>query len=107
VVKQNLLDKDTTLNLDIVTAELLSVYDHMERKHNIEETEKKQKAKQLALFAKSLFSGGMSGGFSGKNKSKKVKSKSKPRLADTSYHTCSEKGHWTPECPMKKDNKAE
>jgi len=41
VVKQNLLDKDTTLNLDIITAELLSVHDCIEREHNIEETEKK------------------------------------------------------------------
>ena len=44
VVKQNLLDKDTILNLNIVTAELLSVHNHIEREHNIEETEKKQKA---------------------------------------------------------------
>jgi len=44
VVKQNLLDKGTALNLDIVTTELLSVHDHMEREHNIEETEEKQKA---------------------------------------------------------------
>jgi len=34
VVKQNLLDKDTILNLDIDTTELLSVYDHMKREHN-------------------------------------------------------------------------
>jgi len=43
-MKQNLLDKGTTLNLDIVTTELLSVYDHMERECNIEKTEKKHKA---------------------------------------------------------------
>jgi len=60
---------------------------------NIEETEKKQKAEQLALFAKSPSSSGMSGSLSRKKKSKKVKSKSKPRPADTSCHTCSEKGH--------------
>ena len=53
-MKQNLLDKDTVLNLDIVIAELLSVYDRMKREHNIEETEKKHKTEQLALFAKSL-----------------------------------------------------
>ena len=93
VVKQNLLDKGTALNLDIVTTELLSVHDYMEREHNIEETKKKQKAEQLALFAKSFSSGEMSGGFSGKKKSKKVKYKSKLRPADMSCHIYGEKGH--------------
>ena len=41
MVKQNLLDKGTTLNLDIITAKLLSIHDYIEREHNIEETEKK------------------------------------------------------------------
>ena len=92
-MKQNLLDKGTALNLDIVTTELLSVHDYMEREHNIEETKKKQKAEQLALFAKSFSSGEMSGGFSGKKKSKKVKYKSKLRPADMSCHIYGEKGH--------------
>jgi len=43
-MKQNLLNKGTALNLDIVTTELLSIHDHMERECNIKETEKKQKA---------------------------------------------------------------
>ena len=43
MMKQNLLDKGTALNLDIVTAELLSVHDCMEIVCNIKETEKKQK----------------------------------------------------------------
>ena len=106
-MKQNLLDKGTALNLDIVTIELLSAHDHMERECNIEETEKKHKAKQLALFTKSPSSGGTSGSFSGKKRSKKVKSKSKLRPADMSCHTCGEKGHWTPECSKKRENKAE
>jgi len=92
-MKQNLLDKGTALNLDIVTAEHLSVHDHIERKHNIEETEKKQKAEQLVLFVKSPSSGETSGGFSRKKKSKKIKSKFKPRPADMSCHTCGEKRH--------------
>ena len=66
VVKQNLLNKGTVLNLDITTAKLLSVHDHMEREHNIKETKKKQKAEQLALFAKSLSRGGTSSDFSRK-----------------------------------------
>ena len=31
MVKQNLLNKDIVLNLDIITTKLLSVYNHMER----------------------------------------------------------------------------
>ena len=54
MVKQNLLDKSTALNLNIVTTKLLSVYNCIKREHNIEETEKKQKAKQLVLFVKSF-----------------------------------------------------
>jgi len=107
VVKHGLLDKGTALNLDIVIVKLLSVHDCMERECNIEETEKKQKTEQLALFAKSSSSGGTSGGFSGKKKSKKVKSKFKPRPANTSCHICGEKGYWTPECPKKRENKVE
>ena len=40
MIKQNLLDKDTTLNLNIITTKLLSVYDCMEKEYNIKETEK-------------------------------------------------------------------
>ena len=93
MVKQNLLDKGTVLNLDIVTAELLSVHDHIERKYNIKEIEKKQKAEQLALFIKSPSSSRTSGSFFEKKKSKKVQSKSKPRSANTSCQICSEKGY--------------
>ena len=72
VVKQDLLDKEMVLNLDIVTTELLLVPNYMKRKHNIEETEKKQKAKQLFLFAKSSFSSGTSSGFSKKRNQKRA-----------------------------------
>jgi len=77
------------------------------REHNIKETEKKQKAKQLALFARSPFSNGISGSFSRKKESKKTKSKSKLKPTDMSYHICGEKGHWTPECSKKRENKTE
>jgi len=93
VVKQNLLDKGTILNLNITTTDLLSVHDHIERKCNIKETEKKEKAKQLVLFAKSPSNGGTSGGFFERKKLKKDKSKSKLRSTDMSCHTCSEKKH--------------
>jgi len=68
VMKQNLLNKDTGINLDIVTAKLLSVHHCIERECNIEETKKKQKTEQLALFAKSPSSSKISGSFSGKKK---------------------------------------
>ena len=76
----------------------------MEREHNIEETEKKQKAKQLA---KSSSNSKTSGGFSKKKKLKKNKSKSKPRPANTSCHTCGEKGYYTPEYSKKRESKTE
>ena len=76
----------------------------MKREHNIEETEKKHKAEQLVLFAKSSSSSGISSSFSRKKISK---SKSKPRPADTSCHTCGEKRHWTLEYSKKRENKAE
>jgi len=79
--------------LDIVTAELLSVHHCIEREYNIKETEKKQKTEQLALFAKSLSSSGISGGFSKKKKSKKIKSKFKLRPTDTSCYIYSKKRH--------------
>ena len=50
---QNLLDKGTALNLDIVTAELLSVHDRMERERILDEMKKRQKSDQMALVAKS------------------------------------------------------
>ena len=63
------------------------------RECNIKETEKKQKAKQLALFVRSSFSNGTSGSFFRKKKSKKAKSKSKLKPTDMSYHICGEKEH--------------
>jgi len=53
IVKQNLLDKGTALNLDIVTAELLSVHDRMERERILDEMKKRQKSDQMALVAES------------------------------------------------------
>jgi len=41
VVKQNLLDKGSGLTFNAVTAELLSVSDHIERERQLDESEKK------------------------------------------------------------------
>jgi len=92
--------------LAIVTTELLSVHDHIKREYNIEETKKKQKAKQLTLFAKSLSSSGTSRGFSGKKKIKKNKSKSKLKPADMSCHICGKKSYWASKYSKKRKSKA-
>jgi len=63
--------------LDIVPAKLLSVHNYIKREHNIKETEKKQKAEQLALFEKPPSGNGTSSSFFRKKKLKKNKSKSK------------------------------
>ena len=63
----------------------MSVHDHIKRECDIEETEKKQKAEQLALFMKS-FSGGRTG--SGSSGKKKGKSKPKSRPADVGRTEC-------------------
>jgi len=53
IVKQNLLDKRKTFIFNMVTTELIAVINQTERDCQAEKTEKKGKAKQLALFAKS------------------------------------------------------
>jgi len=83
VVKQNLLDKDSRLTLNAVTAELLSVSDCIQREHQLDETD------QLALLAKSSSSVDNSG----KSKSAR-KGKLRQKWRPTGMcHTCSEKGH--------------
>jgi len=89
-VKQNLLDKGSGLTLNAVTAELLSVSDHLERECQIDDFGKKPKTDLLALFAK-LFLGGEN---PGKRKGiKGGKFKPRPRWAESTYYTCSEKEH--------------
>jgi len=102
VVKQNLLDKGSGLTLNAVTAELLSVSDRIERECQLDESEKKQKTDQLALLAKS------SSNTDNPGKSKNMrKGKFKPKWRSTgsTCHTCGEKGHWSPKCPKKGEDK--
>ena len=96
IVKQNLLDKRKILTLDMVTAELIAVTDWNKWDHQAEETEKKAKAEQLALFVKSG-SSGVEGSSEG-NKKRLKKSKRKPKPTDE-YHRCHQKGHWSNNCP--------
>jgi len=53
IVKQNLLDKGKVLTLDLLSAELISVYDHAEHNHQANKNEKKSKSDQMLLLAKS------------------------------------------------------
>ena len=77
-----LLDKGKALTLDMVSTELISVHDHNEHDRVVEETEKKAKAEQLALFAKTT---GSSGNSAKKNKKGKLVDKSKkPKEAQSS-----------------------
>jgi len=101
-VKQNLLDKGSGLTLNAVTAELLSVSDRIKRERQLDESEKKQKADQLALFAKS------SSNTDNPGKSKNMKKgKFKPKWKSTGSicHTCGEKRYWSPKCPKKGEDK--
>ena len=102
VVKQNLLDKGSGLTLNAVTANLLSVSDHIERERQLDESEKKQKADQLALLAKS--SSNTDNPRKSKNM-KKGKFKPKWRSTGSTCHTCGEKGHWSSKCPKKGEDK--
>jgi len=42
-MKQNLLDKGSGLTLNAIIAELLLVFDHTKREHQLDESKKKQK----------------------------------------------------------------
>jgi len=52
IVKQNLLNKGKGLTLDVLTAELIFVYDYSEHDCLADEKDKKAKSDQIALFTK-------------------------------------------------------
>jgi len=79
-----------------VTAELIAVTDRNKWDHQAEETEKKAKAEQLALFVKSGSSDAE--GSSGGNKKRLKKGKRKPKPTDE-YYRCHQKEHWSNNCP--------
>jgi len=56
VVKQNLLNKGKGLILDVLTVELISVYNYSEHDRLANEKDKKAKSDQIALFTKPLLS---------------------------------------------------
>jgi len=85
IVKQNLLDKRKILTLNMMTAELIAVTNQNEWDCQAKKTEKKAKAEQLALFAKSGSLGAE--GSSGRNKKKLKKGKRKLKPIDE-CHRC-------------------
>jgi len=101
VIKQNLLDKGKALTLDMVSAELISVHDCNEHDQVVEETEKKAKAEQLALFAKTTGSSGNSAKKNKKGKSVDKSKKPKVQPPRTQCNTCGQERHWSPEYPNK------
>jgi len=61
IVKRSLLDKGKALTLDLLSAELIFVYDHAERDCQANKNEKKSKSDQMLLLAKSALSLSYSG----------------------------------------------
>jgi len=53
IIKQNLLDKGKALTLDLLSTELISVYNHTKHDHQANKNEKKSKSDQMLLLAKS------------------------------------------------------
>jgi len=101
IVKQNLLDKGKDLTLDVLTAELISVYDYSKHDHLADEKNKKAKSDQIALFTKPLSSSNDS-----RKRGKKAKylnKEKKPRTQPigTKCHVCGQEGHWAPKCTSK------
>jgi transposase InsO family protein len=92
VVKQSLLHQRTTLTLEEVTTELVSVYERTLH----EKTAGGSKA--LALFS--------NGNNTSRKGKKKKQNKREPKPSDT-CHNCGALGHWSPNCPEKKKSKNE
>jgi len=61
IVKRSLLDKGKALTLDLLSAELIFVYDHAEHDCQANKNEKKSKSDQMLLLAKSALSLSYSG----------------------------------------------
>ena len=101
IVKWNLLDKGKGLTLDVLTAELISVYNYSEHDHLADKKDKKAKSDQIALFTKPSSSSNDS--IKRGKKAKHLDKGKKPwtRPAGTKCHVCSQEGHWAPECTSK------
>jgi hypothetical protein len=94
IVKQSLLYQGTNLTLEMVTTELVTVYEWMVQE------DLAGGVKTLALVAKQGNSG--SNKNSNKNQQKKKNSSGwRQAKPEDTCHTCGEKGHWSPACPKK------
>jgi len=87
--------------LDVLTAELISVYDYSEHDCLANEKDKKAKSDQIALFTKSLSS--LNNSRKREKKAKHLDKGKKPRTqpTGTKCHVCGQEGHWAPECTSK------
>jgi len=97
IVKRNLLDKRKGLTLDVLTTELISIYDYSEHNHLADKKDKKAKSDQIALFTK--LSSSLNDSRKRGKKTKHLDKGKKPRTrsAGTKCHVCSQERHWAPE----------
>jgi len=90
VLKTSLIEKGSSLTLSQATMSLNGLYDCM--------TRNKEKTEHLALVTKSQ---GALNHSNTAGKKKKFKKKTFNPKPDDIYHTCGQKGHWSPMCPQK------
>jgi hypothetical protein len=92
IIKQSLLYQGTNLTLEMVTMELVTVYEQMVQE------DLAGGIKTLALVAKQGNSGSNKNGNKNQQKKKNGSGWRQAKLEDT-CHTCREKGHWSPVVP--------
>jgi len=93
------------LTLDLLSAELISVYDHAEHDHQANKNEKKSKSNQMLLLVKSA----LSLSYSGRRERRRGRPGNRLRQSrgypmGTKYYICNQEDHWTSECPTNKSN---
>jgi len=94
IVKQNLLDKEKILTLDLLSAELISVHDHAKHNCQANKNEKKSKSNQMLLLAKSALSLSYSrrrGKRRGRPSNRSRRSRDHPM--DTKCYICNQESH--------------
>ena len=93
VIRQNLLDKEKNLTLNMMITKLITITNQNEQNCQVKKIEKKVKAEQLALLVKSSDIKGSNR--ENKKNLKKGKRKSKPT---DEYYTCHQKRLWSNNC---------
>ena len=97
------------LILNLLSAKLISVYDHAKCNHQANENKKKSKSDQMLLLAKSALS--LSYSERREKRGDRPNNKSRRPKGYPKCYICNQKSHWTTECPTNKinskDNKGE